>query len=79
MAKNYDFTFFLPKHMHDFQFMIKSCSNDLYQKTNDSDHHNQIYKITFYPKKKAKKNVAFWMKVKCMSNKVQINVKNIWH
>ena len=37
-------------------------------------------KITFYSeKKKANKNVAFLNEVECMSNKVQINVKNIWH
>ena len=52
MAKNYEFTFFLPKHMHDFQSMIKFCSNDLYQKTNDSDHHNQIYQNYVLPRKK---------------------------
>ena len=46
--------------MHDFQSMIKSCSNDLHQKTNDSDHHNQIYLNYVLPrKKKANKKAAF--------------------
>ena len=32
MAKNYDFTIFLPKNVFDFQAMLKCCSNDLYYK-----------------------------------------------
>ena len=60
--------------MHNFQSMIKSCSNDLCKKTNDSDHHNQIYQNyrRFTQKKEANKNGAFlnesWVYVQQSSN-----------
>ena len=81
MAKNYDFTLFLPKHTHNLQATINPAVMIFIKRQNDSII-IKFTKIMFYPGKKANKNVTFLNVLSVCywkSNKVQIYVKNIWH
>ena len=53
MAKNYDFTFFLPKHTHNFQAAINPAVMIFIKRQNDPII-IKLTKITFYPGEKGK-------------------------
>ena len=53
MAKNYDFTFFLPKYMHNFQATINPSVMIFIKRQNDSII-IKFTKIMFYPGNKGK-------------------------